>query len=54
MAKDKTPAAVRKFLGKIGSKGGAARAKKYDTATFRKWAIESGAGRPRKQKRDPK
>jgi hypothetical protein len=52
MAKAKTPEEVLKFLRKIGSKGGAARAKKYDTATFRKWAIESGAGRPRKQKRD--
>jgi len=54
MGKRKTPAAVLKFLRKIGRKGGAARARRYDTATFRKWAIESGAGRPRKQKRDAK
>jgi len=32
---------VREFLRKIGSKGGKARAKKYDTKTFRKWAKES-------------
>jgi hypothetical protein len=40
--------AVRDFLRKIGKKGGNARAKKYDTETFRKWAKESGAGRPSK------
>ena len=54
MAKAKTPNEVLKFLRKIGRKGGDARARKYDTATFRKWAIESGAGRPRQQKRDTK
>ena len=49
MAKKKTPSdAVREFLRKIGSKGGKARAKKYDSATFRKWSKESGAGRPPK------
>ena len=37
---------VREFLRKIGRKGGKARAKKYDTNTFRKWSKESGAGRP--------
>jgi hypothetical protein len=43
---------VRNFLRKIGSKGGKARAKKYDTKTFRKWAKESGAGRPPKHKKE--
>lgn len=43
---------VREFLRKIGSKGGKARAKKYDTKTFRKWAKESGAGRPPKHKKE--
>ena len=42
---------VRDFLRKIGTKGGKARAKKYDTKTFRKWAKESGAGRPPKHKK---
>ena len=40
---------VREFLRKIGRKGGQARAKKYDTKTFRKWSKESGAGRPPKE-----
>jgi hypothetical protein len=43
---------VREFLRKIGSKGGKARAKKYDTKTFRKWAKDSGAGRPPKHKKE--
>lgn len=43
---------VREFLRKAGSKGGKARAKKYDTKTFRKWAKESGAGRPPKHKKE--
>ena len=47
-----TPDEVREFLRKIGSKGGKARAKKYDTKTFRKWAKQSGAGRPPKHKRE--
>lgn len=42
---------VREFLRKIGSKGGKARAKKYDTNTFRKWSKESGAGRPPKARK---
>ena len=41
---------VLAFLKKIGSKGGKTRAKKYGAETFRQWAIESGAGRPRKHK----
>ena len=44
------PQEVLDFLKKIGSKGGKSRAKKYDTATLRKWSRESGAGRPRKQR----
>jgi hypothetical protein len=53
VAKEKTPRdEVREFLRKIGSKGGKARAKKYDTATFRKWAKESGAGRPPKTREE--
>jgi hypothetical protein len=43
---------VREFLRKIGSKGGKARAKKYDARTFRKWAKESGAGRPPKHEKE--
>jgi hypothetical protein len=43
------PKEVLDFLKKIGSKGGKSRARKYDTATLRKWSKESGAGRPRKQ-----
>jgi hypothetical protein len=51
--KDDTPGdEVRDFLRKIGSKGGKARAKKYDTKTLRKWAKDSGAGRPPKHKRE--
>jgi hypothetical protein len=42
------PKEVLDFLKKIGRKGGKSRAKKYDTATLRKWSRESGAGRPRK------
>jgi hypothetical protein len=44
------PKEVLDFLKRIGSKGGKSRAKKYDTATLRKWSKESGAGRPRKQR----
>lgn len=43
---DATGDDVREYLRKIGKKGGKARAKKYDTETFRKWSKESGAGRP--------
>jgi hypothetical protein len=43
---------VREFLRKIGSKGGKARAKKYDSKAFRKWAKDSGAGRPPKPKKE--
>jgi len=43
---------VRDFLRKIGSKGGKARAKKYNTKTFRKWAKDSGAGRPPKHRKE--
>jgi hypothetical protein len=43
---------VRDFLRKIGRKGGKARAKKYNTETFRKWSKESGAGRPPKPKKE--
>jgi len=48
--KDGTPGEVLTFLKKIGSKGGKSRAKKYGTKTLRRWAIESGAGRPPKGK----
>jgi len=43
---------VREFLRKIGRKGGKARAKKYDTETFRKWSKEAGAGRPPKSRKE--
>jgi hypothetical protein len=35
---------------KSDSKGGKLRAKKDDTKTFRKWAKDSGGGRPRRKK----
>jgi hypothetical protein len=44
------PEEVLEFLKKIDSKGGKTRAKKYGAKTLRRWAIESGAGRPRKRK----
>jgi len=44
----------RKFLRDIGSKGGKARARKYSTKVFRKWAKESGAGRPIIHRREEK
>jgi general stress protein YciG len=43
---------VREFLREIGRKGGKARAKKYDTKTFRRWSKKSGAGRPPKRKKE--
>jgi hypothetical protein len=39
---------VQKYLAKIGSKGGKARAAKHDKATLRKWA--KLGGRPKKDK----
>jgi len=39
--------AVRRYLKSIGSKGGKARAAKFDKATLRKWAKKGG--RPRKK-----
>ena len=44
---------VKKYLKKMASKGGRARAKKYDAATLSKWA--KLGGRPRKDtgKRKP-
>jgi len=36
---------IREFLAKVGSKGGKARAAKYDRATLSKWAKKGG--RPR-------
>jgi hypothetical protein len=41
MAKD-TDKAIREYLAKIGSKGGKARAAKYDKGTLRKWAKLGG------------
>jgi len=55
VSKDESPRnEVREFLRKIGSKGGKARARKYDTQMFRKWAKESGAGRPPKRREEEK
>ncbi len=39
---------VQKYLAKIGSKGGKARAAKHDKATLSKWA--KLGGRPKKDK----
>lgn len=39
---------IREFLARAGSKGGKARAKRYDKATLSKWAKKGG--RPRKPK----
>ena len=44
--------AIRNFLAKAGSKGGKARAAKYDKATLRKWA--KLGGRPPKSKQPAK
>jgi hypothetical protein len=41
-----TEKAVRQYLSRIASKGGKARAEKYDKATLSKWARKGG--RPRK------
>jgi hypothetical protein len=38
--------------GKAEILSGKARAKKYDTETFRKWSKESGAGRPPKSRKE--
>ena len=40
---------IREFLKRAGSKGGKARAAKYDKATLRKWAKKGG--RPRKERK---
>jgi len=42
--------AIRNFLAKAGSKGGKARAAKYDKATLRKWA-KLGGRPPKAQKK---
>jgi hypothetical protein len=42
-------AAITKYLAKIGSKGGKARAAKHDKTMLRKWA--KLGGRPRKQEK---
>ena len=47
MAKD-IDKAIRDYLKKVGSKGGKARAAKYDKATLSKWARKGG--RPTKVK----
>lgn len=47
MANDKDTI-IREFLKRAGSKGGKARAVKYDKATLSKWAKKGG--RPRKGK----
>jgi hypothetical protein len=41
--------AVQVYLAKLGSKGGKARAKKYDKATLSKWAKKGGRP-PKKDK----
>jgi hypothetical protein len=45
---DKLTDSVRKYLAKIASKGGKARAKKYNKQTLSKWAKKGG--RPPKKK----
>ena len=47
MRKD-TEKTIREYLAKVGSKGGKARAAKYDKATLRKWA--KLGGRPPKKR----
>jgi hypothetical protein len=46
--KNKLPKSVQKYLSQIASKGGQARAKKFDKATLSKWAKKGG--RPPKKK----
>jgi hypothetical protein len=45
--------AIRQYLSKIASKGGKARAKKYDKATLSKWAKKGGRP-PKKDKSSEK
>ncbi len=44
--------AVKQYLSRIASKGGKARAEKYDKATLSKWAKKGG--RPPKEKKESK
>jgi general stress protein YciG len=44
--------AVRQYLSRIASKGGKARAEKYDSATLRKWGKKGG--RPPKNAKESK
>jgi general stress protein YciG len=46
----KIPKEVREFMAKIQSKGGKARAAKYDKKTLSKWAKKGG--RPRKARKE--
>jgi hypothetical protein len=46
------PQSVREYLRQIASKGGRARAMKFDKATLSKWAKKGG--RPKKAKRKTK
>ena len=42
MPQDKDQIIIREFLKRAGSKGGKARAAKYDKATLRRWAKKGG------------
>lgn len=44
--------AVKQYLSRIASKGGKARAEKYDSATLSKWGKKGG--RPPKEKKESK
>jgi general stress protein YciG len=46
--KNKLPESVKKYLSQIASKGGEARAKKYDKETLSRWAKKGG--RPPKKR----
>jgi hypothetical protein len=50
--KSKVPKEVRDYLAQLASKGGTARAKKYNKATLSEWARKGG--RPPKKKKGSK
>jgi hypothetical protein len=51
LKKPTLPPAVRKFIRRITSLGGKARAAKYDKKTLSKWAKKGGRPRKRKEQR---
>jgi hypothetical protein len=50
MPQDKDQIIIREFLKRAGSKGGKARAAKYDKATLSRWAKKGGRPSGKKEK----